>query len=51
MKIRDLRFCVDYRKRNDITKKDYFPLPRIDDNLDMLVEAKWFSILDRNRDY
>lgn len=30
------RFCVDYRKWNAITKKDVYPLPRIDDTLDKL---------------
>jgi len=29
-----LRFCVDYRKLNDVTVKDSYPLPRIDDILD-----------------
>ena len=28
------RFCVDYRKLNEITKKDNHPIPRIDDMLD-----------------
>jgi hypothetical protein len=39
-------FCVDYRKLNDVTKKDCFPLSRIDDTLDTLAGAKWFSTLN-----
>lgn len=42
----ELRFCVDYRKLNDITKKYCFPLPRINDTLDTLVGARWFFTLD-----
>eukprot|EP00731_Ephydatia_muelleri_P015777 Em0009g201a len=41
-----LRFCVDYRKLNSITRKDAYPLPRIDDSLDALNGSKWFSTLD-----
>ncbi|KAH3764705.1 gag-pol fusion protein [Pelomyxa schiedti] len=33
------RFCVDYRKLNDVTKKMAYPMPRIDDMLDALVNA------------
>ena len=37
------RFCVDFRKVNNVTKKDAHPLPRIDDTLDMLG-AQWFTM-------
>lgn len=40
------RLCIDYRKLNAITKKDSFPLPRIDDVLDLLQGQKFFSTLD-----
>lgn len=42
----ETRLCVDYRGLNGITKKDSFPLPRIDDVLDLLVGQKFFSTLD-----
>ena len=40
------RFCVDYRKLNDATRKDAYPLPRIDTTLDTLSGSQWFSTLD-----
>ena len=40
------RFCVDYRRVNSLTRKDAHPLPRIDDTLDALTGAKWFSTID-----
>ncbi|MCG8045676.1 MAG: reverse transcriptase, partial [Candidatus Thiodiazotropha endolucinida] len=45
------RFCVDYRKLNDVTVKDSYPLPRIDESLDQLAGSKWFSCLDLNAGY
>lgn len=45
------RFCVDYRKLNDITVKDSFPLPRIDDIFDQLSQSTYFTKLDFKNGY
>ena len=37
------RFCVDYRKLNAVTKRDVYPLPRIDDILDTLGKSRYFT--------
>ena len=42
------RFCVDYRMLNDVTVKDGYPLPRVDECLDALAGAKWFNCMDLN---
>lgn len=40
------RFCVNYRKVNEITQKDAYPLPRIDKTLEALSGAQLFTTLD-----
>ncbi|KAL0151982.1 hypothetical protein M9458_052700 [Cirrhinus mrigala] len=45
------RFCVDYRRLNSVTIKDSHPLPRVDDTLDALTGAVWFSTLDFSNGY
>ncbi len=40
------RFCVDYCKVNEITRKDAYPLPPRDDTLDALRGSQYFSTLD-----
>lgn len=41
-----LRLCVDYRLLNTKTRKDAFPLPRIEESLDALFGARWLSTID-----
>ena len=46
-----LRFCVDYRGLNKLTVKNSYPLPRIDEILDQLSTAKYFSVIDLRSGY
>jgi len=46
-----LRFCVDYRKLNELTVTDAYPLPRMDDCMDSLGDAAVFTTLDCNFGY
>ena len=45
------RFCVDYRKLNEMTKREFYPLPRLEDYMDTLGHAKRFSTIDANCGY
>ena len=46
-----LRFCVDFRKLNERTVKDSYSIPRIEDTLNILRDAVWFSMLDQKLGY
>ena len=41
-----LRFCMDYRELNKITKRDTFPLPCVDDLQEKLGNSRYFTTLD-----
>ncbi|UYV68027.1 hypothetical protein LAZ67_5002857, partial [Cordylochernes scorpioides] len=45
------RFCIDYRKVNELISSDVHPLPRIEDILDRLAQAKYFSMADISSAY
>jgi hypothetical protein len=41
-----LRLCIDYRGLNEVTRKDAYPLPRVDDTMDELKDANFYTHLD-----
>ena len=47
-KDQSVRWCVDWRKLNELTVKDVYPLLLVEECMDMLANQKWFSKLDAN---
>ena len=47
----NLRICIDYSALNQQTRPDEYPLPRIDDLLDWLVNTKCLNSIDLCTDY
>ena len=41
-----IRICIDYRQLNSVSRKDAYPLPRIDSSLEALAGNKWFCTID-----
>ena len=50
-RITGIRVCIDFRKLNAVTEADAFPLPRIEDLLERLGQAKYMSKLDLTHGY
>jgi len=46
-----VRFWIDYRKLNLMTVNDAYPIPRMDECIDSLGDARMFSTLDCNEGY
>jgi len=46
-----LRFCIDYRRLNSVTKQDSYPLPLIDNCLNVLTGSSWYSTPDLRSGY
>ena len=50
-KDRTIRLCVDYRRLNAVSRVDAYPIPRVDDLIDLLGQAQYLSTLDLTKGY
>jgi transposase InsO family protein len=46
-----VRLCIDYRKVNQVTKADSYPLPRIEDCIDKIGQSKFVTKIDLQKGY
>ena len=46
-----IRLCVDYRRLNTVSCVDAYPMPRIDDLIDLIGQARYISTLDLTKGY
>lgn len=47
----ELRMVLNYRRLNNLTKKDAYPLPCIEETFTLLSGSKWFTVLDLKSGY
>ena len=45
------RFCIDYRKVYSVTRSDSYPIPRIDESIDRIGQARYVSKFDLLKGY
>ena len=50
-KDKSLRLCVGYRRLNAVSEMDPYPVPRIEDLLDLLGRARFLTTLDLSKGY
>ena len=48
---KDPRPCIDYRKLNSLTRTQYFPLPNIEEKLEIVSAAKYITLIDLTKGY
>ena len=46
-----IRLCVDFRKVNALSAMDSYPLPRVDDSVDLVGKEKYITKVDLMRGY